>query len=341
MFAHSVRRTFGLAVMALACLCAPGMGMAQANASNASPDARLQQRLQSLAQRVRPATLGVAVLDLSSGASAGVNAGQAFPMMSVFKAPVAAAVLARVDAGTMSLQQKVTITRDQVLEGSAIPSIGSHFRGERMTFTVEQLLKAAVSESDNTAVDALIRTLGGPSTITAYLRAHGIDGMHVDMDEAGVAQVFEGLRPGETESTQESGEAVLRRRELGYQAFLADPRNRSTPDAAVAFLRKLARCELLSPASTQRLLALMHAQTVPNRLRAGIPGHLRFADKTGTSGSFAGRTAAYNDIGIVSWPDGRQVLIAAFLLDSRASDAPAALYAEIARSIVGSVHPGP
>lgn len=335
MVTSTMRRACIAAAIVFACV--PAATLASAPASTASSNPALQHSLEALVQRARPGTLGIAVLDLTSGQSTRINADRAFPMMSVFKAPVAAAVLSRVDDGSLSLQQAVTITREQVQGGSAIPSIGAHFHGERMTFTIEQLLKAAVSESDNTAVNALIRAVGGPGVVMAYLQSHGIEGMRVDIDEAGISQVFYGLRPGQTESAQESDEVVLRRRQLGYQAFLADPRNRSTPDAAIAFLRKLAGHELLSPTSTQRLLALMHAQTIPNRLRAGTPKDLEFADKSGTSGAFDGRTGAYNDIGIISWPDGRQVLVAAFLLDSRASDEQAALFADIARAVVQSV----
>ncbi|KLD64545.1 class A beta-lactamase [Dyella japonica] len=327
-------------VFAIACVAASGMSLAASPPSVTPTNEPLQHALDALAQRARPGTLGVAVLDLKSGAAAGVDADRAFPMMSVFKAPVAAAVLSRIDDGSLSLQQSVTVTRDQVMGGSAIPSLGAHFHGERMSFTVEQLLKAAVTESDNTAVNALIRVAGGPGVVTTYLHAHGIDGMRVDVDEAGIAQVFHGLRPGELPPAHESDAAADQRFQSGYQAFLADPRNRSTPDAAIAFLRKLVQGELLSPVSTQRLLALMEAQTIPNRLRAGLPAGLRFADKTGTSGSLGKRTAAFNDIGIIRWPDGHTVLVAAFLMDSPASDPQrAALFADMARTVASSVQP--
>jgi beta-lactamase class A len=335
----TVRRAFVMAVIAMASVSASLLTPASAASAPSSNDL-LQHALDALAQRAQPGVLGVATLDLTTGASAGVNADRAFPMMSVFKAPVAAAVLSRIDAGSLSLSQPVTITRHQVMGGSAVPSVGAHFRGESMTFTVEQLLKAAVTESDNTAVNALIRTLGGPSTITTYLRAHGVDGMRVDIDEADVSQVFEGLRPGEMEPQNESPAAARERYERGYKAFLADPRNCSTPDAAIAFLRKLVKGELLSPESTQRLLALMEAQTIPNRLRAGLPQGVRLADKTGTSGSFGDRRAAYNDIGIIRWPNGHTVLVAGFLRDSPMTDkARDALYADIARSVVANTHP--
>ncbi|RDI98226.1 serine hydrolase [Dyella solisilvae] len=304
----------------------------------ASADARqLQRALDALVQRARPGVLGVAVLDLQSGASAGVHADQAFPMMSVFKAPVAAAVLARVDGGSLSLDQPVVIHQADVLSGSAVPSIGAHFHGEQMTFTVGQLLTAAVSQSDNTAVDALIKVVGGPEVVTAFLRAHGIAGMRVDQGEAGVSRVAQDLRPGESEPVDESAQAARARHLRGYQAFLADPRNRSTPEAAVTFLHKLWKGELLSPASTQRLLNLMYAQTIPNRLRAGLPANVRLADKSGTSWTVDGRIAAYNDIGILSWPDGHVVIVAAFLSDSPATPAARdALFAGLARDIAAA-----
>jgi beta-lactamase class A len=325
------------AMFALSFACmAPSANAFDVPATNTT-DARLQQALDALARRALPGTLGVAVLDLRSGVEARVNADQVFPMMSVFKAPVATAVLSSVDEGRLSLQQQVTVNRADVLDGSAVPSIGAHFHGEQMTFTVEQLLKAAVSESDNTAVDALVKVVGGPQVVTAFLHAHGIDGMRVDTDEAGVHWVFQDLPPGHEPPAHESAQAAQERYRRGYQAFLADPRNRSTPDAAVLFLRKLAGHELLTQASTQHLLDLMAAQTIPNRLRAGLPKGVQLADKTGSSGTLEGKTAAYNDIGILTWPDGHTVLVAAFLTHSSASMAARdALFADIAKAVAAA-----
>jgi beta-lactamase class A len=323
------RRSAMAAMLALSLAC-------MAPFANAM-DASLQQQLDALAQRARSGTLGVAVLDLQSGAEAHVNADQSFPMMSVFKAPVAAAVLSSVDEGKLSLRQQVTVNRADVLDGSAVPSIGAHFRGERMTFTIEQLLKAAVSESDNTAVDVLVKVVGGPQVVTAFLHTHGIDGMRVDTDEAGLHWVFQDLQPGQEAPAHESEQAATERYRRGFQAFLADPRNRSTPDAAVLFLRKLVGQELLTQTSTKRLLDLMAAQTVPNRLRAGLPKGVQLADKTGSSGSLEGKTAAYNDIGILTWPDGHTVIVAAFLTNSSASMATRdALFADIARAVAAA-----
>jgi beta-lactamase class A len=295
-------------------------------------DARLQQVLAHLAKQAEPGVLGVSVLDLDMHARTRIHADRAYPMMSVIKVPVAAAVLAQIDAGRI-LQQEVTIHRRDVVGGAAVPSIGAHFTGEQMRFTVDRLLAATVSESDNTAVDALIRLVGGPQVVTDFLRTHGIEGMRVDLGEAGVDRIFEDTDTGDP-STRETAQATLARERRGYQAYLRDPRNRSTPDAAVELLDKLWSGQLLSADSTRRLLGLMYGQTVPHRLRAGLSAGARFADKCGTSYSLEGQTAAYNDIGILTQPNGHTVIVAAFLTASQA-DKPArdALFAEIGKAV--------
>ena len=65
-----------------------------------------------------------------------------------------------------------------------------------------------------------------------------------------------------------------------------------------------------------------------------MPGDIRFADKCGTSCTLDGLTAAYNDIGILTWPDGRSVIVAAFLTASTASKTGReALSADLGRTI--------
>ena len=316
-----------------------------------TPDERsaeLQSKLNTLSQRARPGTFGITILDLQSGSRWTINAHpdarrghpKTYPMMSVFKAPVAAAVLSQVDSGALSLDRRVTVTRAEVDPGSAVPSIGDNFKGDRMTFTVRELLMAAVTQSDNTAVDALIKVAGGPQAVTAFLHAHGIADMRVDEDEAGVARVFAHLGGAAAAPAGETPEQKDRRLRAGYKAFLADARNRSTPDAAADFLEKLWRNQLLSRASTQYLLHLMYAQTWTHRLREGLPSDVRLADKTGTSGAVDGRTAANNDIGLMTWPDGYTVIVAAFLMDSRAPEKERdALFADVARETAKALHP--
>lgn len=325
-------RQLALATVALALVGFPLLASASHGLASMEAHAKLQEKLEALAQRAHPGTLGIAVLDLQSNATWRVNAEQAYPMMSVFKAPVGAVVLSKIDRGDISFDQTVILNRAELGSGP----IRDRFEGDRMTFTVRQLLTAAVSRSDNSAVDALMKLVGGPAVVTAFLRSHGIEGMRIDMDEAGISQIFDGPAPTATETPKQESE----RYQTGYQAFLKDPRNRSTPDAAVTFLHKLWSSELISAASTQYLIHLMSEQTVPRRLRAGLPAGVRLADKCGTSYTLGEVTAAYNDIGVLSWPDGHAVIVAAFLTASHASKVERdALFAELAREIVEQTQP--
>jgi beta-lactamase class A len=313
----------------------PAANAADTRAVTASQDS-LQSQLDALAQQALPGTLGISVLDLQSGKTWRVNADQAYPMMSVFKPAVAATVLDRVDHGLDHLGETLTITRKDLENGA----IRDQFHGEQMSFTLERMLHYMVSESDNTAVDALIRHIGGPAVVESYLHAHGVDGMRVDRGEDGNARLFEALQPGETAPANETDVQQDQRYLRGYHLFIADPGNRSTPDAAVLFLRKLWQHELLPAASTQRLLDLMYAQTTPNRLRAGLPANVKFADKCGTSVTVDGLTAAYNDFGIMTWPDGHTVIVAAFLTASNAPvDQRQGMFEKLAGTIAAALHP--
>ncbi|HWY60497.1 MAG TPA: class A beta-lactamase [Rhizomicrobium sp.] len=284
-------------------------------ASAASSD--LQVKLDALAKAAHPGMLGISILDLKSGDVWRVDSTTEYPMMSVFKAPVAATVLSLVDQGKVSLEQTVTLTRADLSPGAS--DIAKNFLGDSMTFSISDLLKGAVSRSDNTATDALIRFIGGPKIVTDYIKAQGIKGMHVELDERGVSHVFSGLGEAAAPPPNETAEVRNARMERGYAAYLTDPRNRSTPDASVEFLRKLWEGQLLSPASTQHLLDLMYSQTACSRLRTHMPADVRLADKCGTSLTLDGMTPAYNDIGIMTLPGGRNIIIAAFLSGSRAS----------------------
>ncbi len=330
-------------LLAAACLAAaPPAGIAAGEdpnrAGNPAGAANLQTRIEALAEKARPGTLGIAVLDLQSGKSWRINADRGYPMMSVFKAPLGAAVLDRVDRGELSLERKIALTRADLRSGP----ISKDFKGERMEFSVRGLLDAAVGRSDNTAADALMKLLGGPSVVTAYLRAHGIEGIRVDRDERTLAHDIDGLAPSsDAPPPDETADAALARKRKGYAAYLADPRDRSTPDAAVAFLRKLRNGELLARDSTALMIEMMtHSPTVPNRLKGGVPAGASLAHKSGTSDTFEGVTAAHNDIGIVGWPDGRAVIVAAFLTASPAApEERDAIFATLAREVARDLHP--
>lgn len=324
-----------IALALIGCACALGPGRcAWAAHSSAAPAPSLQAELRELAAQARPGTLGVTVTDLRTGRIWRVNADRAYPMMSVFKAPLGATVLSEVARRKLSLDQTVVIRRGDLMT-AGVSAIAKTFRGDHEAFTIRQLLSAAVSHSDNTAADVLLKLVGGPGAVTAFLRAHGILHMRIDRGEDELAREFEQrstLSPVADRETAAQKDMRLRR---GYEAYLSDPRDRTTPGDAALFLQKLWRGELLSAGSTRQLLDLLYAQTIPDRLRAGLPAGVRLADKCGTSYTIDGMTAAFNDMGILTWPDGHTVIVAAFLTGSHASETRRnALFKALAGAVV-------
>lgn len=290
-----------------------------------------QGRLDALSQRARPGTFGIAVLDVQSGQSWQVNADRGYPMMSVFKAPLGAAVLAKVERGELSLTQTVTIKRADLRHGHS--PIADHFQGDSVTMTLRDLLAAAVKESDNTAADALLRLIGGPASLTAFLRAHGIDGIRSDRSEGGIYNDVMGLDAQGKAPANDTPAAAKLRMQRGVAAYMTDPRDTSTPAGAVDFLRKLWLNQLLSKDSTQDLLSLMTRAPL-RRLETGLPMSVTFAHKGGTSDTFDGMTPAFNDIGIARWPDGHAVIVVGFLTGSTAPETErAALFDALGKAV--------
>ena len=290
----------------------------------------VQAKLDTLAERAKPGVLGVEIVDTRTGQHWSTHAGQAYPMMSVFKAPLGATVLSQVDDGTLSLDRTTTIRRADLRSGRS--PIRENFHGQAMTFTVKQLLEGAVGQSDNTAADALLRIVGGPQKVTAFLRRHDVTGLRVDRGEGQIAEDVAGLHGKKAMSDT----AATQARRAGFQAYMRDPRDTSTPGAAIAFLDKLSKGELISAKSTRYLLSVMTG-TPGLKIATGLPRGVTFAHKTGLSGTFEGVTAASNDIGIVHWPDGREVIVAAFLMRTPMNDSEqATLFAEIGK-IIGDI----
>lgn len=113
--------------------------------------------------------LGVAVLDTKTGHNAGYRDTELFPLASTFKLLAAAAVLSLVDAGKTNLDTRVVFQESEVVTYS--PVTKSRFGGNGMSLS--ELCEAAITLSDNTAGNMLLRALGGPAGLTSYARTIG------------------------------------------------------------------------------------------------------------------------------------------------------------------------
>ena len=109
-------------------------------------------------------------------------------------------------------------------------------------------------------------------------------------------------------------------RKAALDRYLADPVDGATPRAIANALGKLAKGELLSLSSTRLMLNLMsRTKSGPNRLKAGVPAGWQFGHKTGTGQVLSPVSTGYNDIGIMTAPDGTRYAILVMMADTTAS----------------------
>jgi beta-lactamase class A len=255
--------------------------------SNTDRRNKLRQQIKQISETAR-GRVGVTATVLETGESVSLNGNQRFPMQSVYKFPIALAVLDRVDRGKLKLDQKIRIKISDVVRGSQIldrESIG-------VELALSELLKYMVSDSDNTACDVLLQLIGEPKIVTQYLRGIGVNDLVVANTEQELRQ-----NPA-----------------LQY-------RNNATPDAAVVLLRTFQEGKMLSKSSQALLRRLMtETSTGKKRIKGLLPNGTVVAHKTGTSATVKGVTAATNDVGLVTLPNGRHLAIAVFVSDSTADE---------------------
>ena len=248
---------------------------------------------------------GVAVQDVTAGWVVAVNGDRSFQQQSVFKAWVAAAALAEVDRGALRWDEPVRVTRADL--GFPHQPIAAHVPPQGRDFTVGELIRWSVIHSDNASVDVLIRRLGGPASVQVTLNRLGVKDVRVNVGERELHNMA-AEAPAALAAASEAGRpAVLDR-------VFSDMRNTATPRGTAAALARLQRGDLLSPASTVRLLgAMAETATGPDRLKAGTPAGWRLAHKTGTGGDIGGGANGINDIGLITAPDGRSYAVAVFV----------------------------
>ena len=234
-------------------------------------------------ERMSEGRLGVAVIDITKGTLIGHRLDERFPMCSTFKWLAAALVLHRVDAGYEQLERRIRFAADRLLPHSPITT--QHV-GNGMTLSA--LCDATITVSDNAAANLILESFGGPAAVTAYARSLGdkvtrLDRWEPDLNEA---------TPG-------------------------DQRDTTTPRAMAMLLKATTIGSALTPHSRTRLIGwLRGSRTNALRLGAHVPAGWQLGSKTGS-----GPRGTTNDVGVYWTPSRAPVIVAAFLTESRASEA--------------------
>ncbi|MGD0192036.1 MAG: class A beta-lactamase [Rhizomicrobium sp.] len=242
-----------------------------------------QSKLAALEAGVK-GRLGVAALDVTTGRRIDYRTGERFAMCSTFKLLLVASVLQAADRHQDDLGRRIVFSERDFLSHSPITSLHKGLPG----MTIKDLCEAAIAYSDNTAANGLLANFGGPSALTAWLRAMGDPVTRLDRTEPSLNEAIPG-----------------------------DPRDTTTPSSMLDDARKIVLGDVLAPPSRTMLTGWLIADTTgAKRLRAGLPQGWRAGDKTGTSGN-----GCFNDVAVIWPPKGGPLIVSAFLAESKADDA--------------------
>lgn len=229
----------------------------------------LQSSLMELAQQYPSLEAGIYVWDYETGNYVDINASKVFPTASVIKIPVLIDVFKSLEAGQFNITDKMPLTEYFRTEGSG----NLQFKAENSVYTIDELARRMITESDNSSTNMLMAKVGSMTDVNQSIRDWGIKNTEV-------------------------------------QAWLPDyaGNNHSTPKDMATMLYNIDENEkFLNSDSRGRIFNYM-ANVHNNRLiGAGLGENSVFLHKTGDIGKMLG------DAGIVITPSGKKYIAVIFV----------------------------
>ncbi len=309
----------------------------------ASPSNRMAVMLRSQVDalgRAFDGKAGISVIALNGGWQAEYNAASLFPQQSCSKLWVAITAMDAVDQGRVRLDDKVTLGRSDLTLFHQ--PLAAKILGGGHTTTLGALMFTAITESDNTANDKLMRSIGGPDAVREMIAAKGLGSIRFYDGERALQSKIAGLIWSQSYSI---GDAFYKARSAlpqavrrsSFEHYVADPYDGAAPHAVASALARLKRGELLSPASTSRLLSTMGStRTGALRVRAALAPGWRWNHKTGTGQNFQGRVGGINDIGLLTAPDGTVYAMAIMTVPNKSDGAAQNLMQAVTRALIAA-----
>ena len=281
---------------------------------------------------------GISIVSLRDGWEAGWNRNTLFPQQSCSKLWVAITALDAVDHGRASMSDRVTLTRsdltvfhqpirEKVLAGGHSTTLGS-------------LMFQAITESDNTANDKLMRSVGGPQAVRDMIARKGLGAIRFYEGERLLQSRIAGLRWDPSYSIggaffQARAALPMNVRKAAFDRYIADPYDGASPSATANAIARLHKGELLSRPSTAKLLSTMgQTRTGKMRVRAALAPGWTWNHKTGTGQELGGRIGGINDIGVLTAPDGSVYALAIMTIPNAADGGAQQLMQSLTRAII-------
>lgn len=245
--------------------------------------------------------LGLALYDFSNGDTLSIHGDNRFPMQSVFKFPIALAILNEVDSKKLELNQNILIEKADLLPDLWSPIREKYPQGN-IKLPLSEIVKYTVSQSDNVGCDLLLKMLNGPSAVNRYIHSKGITDISIKNNEQEIQSSWN----------------------IQFDNWV-------TPQAMIQLLKQFNNKKLLRP-DTHSFLWNTMAETSTGAIKNKLPKDAVVAHKTGTSGyNKENISAATNDVGIMVLPSGKQVAFAIFITNSKEpAEVTASIIADIA-----------
>lgn len=235
------------------------------------------------------ADMGVGINHFEKGDTLSVHGDRPFPMQSVYKFHLALAVLAQVDKGKLSIEQRILIEKKDLHSNTWSPIAKKHPDGN-IELTVKELLSYTVSQSDNNGCDILFRLVGGPLQVQAFIHSFGTKDV-----------------------------AILNMEAEMHTGWEMQFKNWTTPKAMVSLLELFYKGKVLSPEMSSVLKEIME-QTITGskRIKGLLPKETIVGHKTGMGDTNdQGFLGALNDVGVITLPDSTHVAVAFFISNTK------------------------
>ena len=231
---------------------------------------RVQKVLEGARQEIEDynGVAGLYVWDLEGDSGYGIRPDEPFFAASTIKIPIMVAVYRKVDEGELEFSQEVEIQEEDWAAGAG----WLQWEKAGTKQTVGDLLLLMMTQSDNVAANALVRTVGGADHVNEVARSMGAE------------------------------DTVLYQKVSSERGVVPALDNRSTPRDMATMMRQIAEGKAASEKSCGYMIDLMHEDKLDWWLDAGLPPGVDAANKAGWL------YRVYDEAGIVENDDRRYVI---------------------------------
>lgn len=269
-------------------------------------------------------SMGIAVVDVETGWGTGFNENAMLPQQSVSKTWVTLTALLQASKGELDLDAPIELTR------ADLTLFHQPIRREILAQGVVEssaadLIERAIQQSDNTANNTLLLTVGGPHAVRTMLREQGLDGIRIGPGEIAMQSEIAGLRWRDAYSYDDAffdarDKVPDRLRTQAFESYLSDPVDGATPAAIAEALAAIQRGDVLPRQMADEFFTIMsNTSSGPNRLKGSLAEGWVLSHKTGTGQYWDGQQSGYNDVGMLFAPDSSPYAVAVMIGRTRTS----------------------